>query len=222
MTSSFCSRPIVIYTLLGLLLSVTAQASSAQSINVLGRSIELPVPAGYCLMESHPADQAITARNADVRSKTSQKVLQYSVPCEDRALYRAGKLKNYARYASVILVGRNGEWKIDPRPREQVLDALSKGAVDIASINKRLATHTAAVGGVQIQSHQILGRDTNAAYWAVFVEAQGKQQVSAIGAAVPFKQLPVLVAFYAPPETMDPEATARRLAAYAADVIAKN
>lgn len=201
---------------------MAAQASSAQSINVLGRSVELPVPAGYCLMESHTADEAISARNVAVTSRTGQKVLQYSVPCDDRALYRAGKLKSYASYALVVLVGRNGEWKIDPRSREEVLSALSKETMDLASINKQLAIRADSIGAVELQSNQILGRDANAVYWALLGKKQGKVQVSVISAAVPFKQLPVLVAFYAPPETIDPEATARRLAVYAADVIAKN
>lgn len=170
----------------------------AQPATVLGRTVNLTPPPGYCAIGSSPR-QAEFIRRLEALQQAAGILLQATAPCPDLKRFDAGAIDEFTRQAIVMVVKAKGQLRLDPRSQTDFLRSFGPlTPIDLAQVNARLqqATHPQPVTG-SLRSMTPLGSDGKAFYWGVIgeVQADGGQslRVTTVGAAMLVNGLPLSV-----------------------------
>jgi hypothetical protein len=94
--------------LLSVVLTLLSVGAEAGSVNLLGRSIELVIPAGYCEIGGHPADTEFVSR-ARESIGTSNKILALFADCKELDDFRKGKKTMLNNYGTILAQTPNGQ-----------------------------------------------------------------------------------------------------------------
>lgn len=170
----------------------------AEPFMVLGKTIDLTPPAGYCALGNTSFEQQLFT-TFKARTEAAGHLLQVAVPCNDLERAKAGTITQFPRSASVMVVKRRGQLTLDPRSRADFVKSLgSPTPIDVAVVNKRFR---AALAGADfsgsLSAMTPLGSDGMAAYWSslatVQLDGNAPQRVVSIIAAVLVNGLPLSV-----------------------------
>lgn len=188
-----------------LLLLAAPPATHAESVNVAGRTVDVPVPAGYCVLKDGAAEGPILDRLRYGLGKGNRLLLAFA-NCDELKAMRAAKAgtaeDGFDDYATVAVVLENGEPKLldgvgRPQFLERIIRAMSNGQV-IASALKRAEERVRHVRDIrQTESLGVLDNDANAVYIGLTgLNAETDQHVLAVGGATLVKGMNVYFTVY--------------------------
>lgn len=144
-----------------------AFAAKAEDFVVLGRSVSLTPPAGYCAIGKTLPEREFFEQFKSLAAPTGL-LLQVAVPCSDLERSLAGAVSRFPRTATVMVVKARGQLRVDPRSRAEFMAALAApGRIDIPAANNQMRAALSGTGvAVQLSSMTPLGSDQWAVYWA--------------------------------------------------------
>lgn len=178
-------------------------SAAARHVEVLGESIAVPIPVGYCEVGSHPIEAEIVRRLSDGVGNTNL-VLAVFADCAEAAEVRRGTRATFDNYGQVMVPTPDGKLRKFPDgSRAEYLDLIGvragrglPGAVERGAERAKIF-----VPGLQVQeSLGVLATDTNGLYFgflASIPDTTGKQKsVLGITGMTLVKAVPVSVNVY--------------------------
>lgn len=218
----------MIRALLASALLIFSAAGQADTVTYLGRSLNVVPPQDFCVLGSSAPESSLV----DLQRKSTSgagELAQFSVPCEELAEFRSGKIDNFSRWAQVLVLKAKGQLKpvMISRPElvRKLAGSFADSPPDMNAVEKRIRDEIATTG-VTITPHST--KPIGATQEAFFIELRGtiqKDQWSSnfigIGAVTVVNQLPVAVYAYGTPKARGelPTVTA---SAYLRNVIDNN
>lgn len=185
----------------GLLLAFFASSASAESFSVLGRTINFANPANYCTGGATVDEQQIT-RQTQESVGPNVKIVHWAVPCKEREEFRSGARQHFDHWIQIQVLGARGEFKPVSVLREQFLASVAKAKprLDVAKLNKRISLamkdQAARMENVSVE---VIGRDGNAAYFAMRSQLQvgtSTRQIQGVGGMTLMNSVPLSVVAY--------------------------
>lgn len=179
--------------------------ASPQVLQVLGRDLVLPPPAGYCTLGESGIEKQMWEMQRQNTSMAGE-LAQLAVPCDELKALRAGKSDRFKRWAQVLVLKSKGEVKLVPIPRAQFVQGVAASGrnspPDMAALSKRIEAHLSQRGsGVGVEGPRAtqLGATPDAAFVEVTMTVTAgavKIPVVAVGAITVANKLPVAVYAY--------------------------
>ena len=173
--------------------------ANAEPYMVLGRTIDIVPPPGYCVLGKTKAEQEYVNNYKEI-SKSGLELLQASVPCTDLKKFNANMLNQFPRTSLVSVVKAKGKLILETSTPKESLSRIGGGmqTVDIDAVNSRLRKALADKNFAASMSRVTpLGSDGNAFYFAILgsVQPDGMplQQVTSVSAALLINKLPLNV-----------------------------
>lgn len=209
-------------------LLIFSAAVNAETVTYLGRPLNVDPPQDFCVLGSSPTERALVEFQRKSTSAAGE-LAQFSVPCEELAEFRSGRIDNFSRWAQVLVLKAKGQLMPVMIPRAELVRKLAGSFADsppdMKAVEKRINDEI-GTGSITItpQSTKPIG----ATQEAFFIEMRGKVQIDqwssnfiGIGAVTVVNQLPVAVYAYGTPKARGelPTVTA---SAYLRNVIDKN
>jgi len=170
----------------GLLL--LASTAAAEPVEVHGRTLELHLPNGYCLLDATLPGETELIESLRASNAGQNDLIAYFAPCNDLIAYRVGALDRLTEYGTLMVPLVDGAFTPGPGPRADFL-AEMRGAmptVDEAMLAELEQQASNNPQGVQISGSQFLGilhEDANALYLGLLFQASAEGETLA-GAAV--------------------------------------
>lgn len=151
--------------------------ANASPYTVLGRTIDLVPPTGYCVLGETEDERDYLKRHQELLA-SSGVLLQVTAPCEDVKKVNVGVINRLARQTVVSVVKGQGQVRLDNRSRSEFLKTLVQnfGKSDPIDFSKAEANaaQTLRKTGMSIALREVtpLGADENAFYLFIISEAQ--------------------------------------------------
>lgn len=152
--------------LLSVVLTLLSVGAEAGPVNLLGRSIEPVIPAGYCEVGGHPADTKLVSHTREVIG-TSNQILALFADCKELDDFRKGKktmLDNYGQILAQTPKGQLRALKGVSRP-EYIQKMSAQSGYMPEAFKKAEARVRQYVPGFQSQENLgLLATDSNGLY----------------------------------------------------------
>ena len=204
----YLSRNTVrIHFVIGFSLAVTAASALADTVTVLGKSLQLLPPDGFCTLGASPVERELEQFRRQSAAPVGE-LVQLAVPCAELPAFKARMTDNFTRWVLILVVKQKGQLRLVTMPRLQfvrsVAGRLAERPPDMNALAERIRDHLAKTGSsVSDPSVQPLGATSDAAFMEMQMtvgSGAGKSPVVAVMAITVVNQLPLAVYAYATPK----------------------
>lgn len=155
---------------------VLARPAGAEPVSLLGRTIDVRPPAGYCTLGSSPIEQTL-ARLQREASEATGEVIHIAVECRELDEFVRGQRLLPSHWAEIVVLKARGVLKPVTGPREvfiaQVFGELPPRPVDLEAASRELQA-ALRNPALKLDSFEpvTIGRDERAAYLLTRIRAQ--------------------------------------------------
>lgn len=218
----------MIRALLASALLICSAAAHADTVTYLGRSLNVVPPQGFCELGTSPTERALVEFQRK-NTAAAGELAQFSVPCDELAELRSGRLENFSRWAQVLVLKAKGKLMPVTISRAELVrkfaGSFADSPPDMKAVEKRIRDEIGSEG-ITLTPHSI--KPIGATQEAFFIEMRGNVQLDqwssnfvGIGAVTVVNQLPVAVYAYRTPKAQG-EAPTVTATGYLRNVIDKN
>lgn len=157
-------------------ISLFCVAAAAEPISLLGRTIDVQPPAGYCTLGESPIEQTLARMQREATEATGE-VIHIAVECRELDEFARGQRLMPSHWAEIVVLKARGVLKPVTGPREifiaQVFGELPPRPVDLATASRELQA-ALRNPAVKVDSFEpvTIGRDERAAYLLTHIRAQ--------------------------------------------------
>ena len=180
---------------------------NAETVTILGRSIQLSPPPDFCTLGNSPTERKLEQFQ---RQNTAQagELVQLAVPCAELNDFRTRKIENFTRWAQVLVLKQKGQLNTVSAPRTKFVRAvagrLADSPPDMSAMSARIRDELARTDSlVSAVTAQPIGATSEAMFIEVRMTATvgtWTSPVVGVGAITVANQLPIAVYAYATPK----------------------
>lgn len=203
-------------------------AAHAETMNFLGRSIQLVPPPGFCKLGDSPIEREMEQFQRQNTAPAGE-LAQFAVPCAELTDFRSMKIESFTRWVQVLVLKQKGQLKAVTTPRATFVRAIAGRLADYppdmnalsARIKDQLAKTDSSVSGVTAQP---IGATSEAVFMEMSMTATvgtWTSPVVGVMAITVANQLPVAVYAFATPKAQG-ESSVETSRAYLRKVIELN
>lgn len=148
------------------LIALLALKAEAATVNLLGRSIEAAIPAGYCEVGAHPAEAEIVSRAREAIGNSNQ-ILAMFADCKELEDFRKGRRTTLDNYGQILAQTPKGQLRaLKGVSRSEYIQKMSGQAKNFPEAFKKAETRLKqSVPGLQpLENLGILSTDSNGLY----------------------------------------------------------
>lgn len=158
-----------------LVLSLLSAPALAEPVQLFGRTVELFLPDGYCLLNSSQPNEKLLIDTVTASNQGTSSFVAYFAPCNDLIAFRAGAISVMDEYGLLMVPTPGGQFQPSSQGRAATLQqtADSVPQVDQATLDQIQQQAQTNNQGVQIEGFKFLGllhRDEAAVYIGVLLE----------------------------------------------------
>lgn len=186
------------------LIALLALEAEAGTVNLLGRSIEAAIPAGYCEYGPHPAEAELVRRFREVIGNSNQ-ILAMFADCKELEDFRKGRRAMLDNYGQIVAQSPKGQLRaLKGMSRTEYIQKMSGRTYDFSeAFKKGEARAQQFVPGLQLAENLgILSADSNGLYTGVLMtvpdDAGRQRPVIGIVGMTLVKEMPITINLYQP------------------------
>ncbi len=157
-----------------LALPLLSAPAAAEPVELFGRTVQLFLPDGYCLLDSAQPNEKLLIANMAANNQDSSYLIAYFAPCNDLTAFRAGALDGMDEYGLLFVPTPGGQFQASSEGRAVMLQqtAASMPAFDQATLDQ-MQRDAKTAEGVQLDGVKFLGllrQDEAAIYLGLLLE----------------------------------------------------
>ena len=190
--------------LLVFLIALLSLEAEAATVNLLGRSIEVVIPTGYCGLGPHPAEAEIVRRFREEIGNSNQ-ILAMFADCKELEDSRKGRRTMLDNYGQIVAQTPKGQLRaLKGISRTEYIQKLSGRTNDFSeAFKKGEARVQQFVPGLQLAENLgILSTDSNGLYAGVLMtmpdDAGRPRPIIGIVGMTLVKEMPITINLYQP------------------------
>lgn len=206
--------------------AVLACAAGAEPVTMLGRTIDVRPPAGYCTIGRSPIEQTLARMQREATEATGE-VIHIAVECRELDEFVRGQRLLPSHWTEIVVLKARGVLKPVTGPREafiaQVFGELPPRPVDLEAASRELQA-ALRNPALKLDSYEpvTIGRDEQAAYLLTRIRAQYRSMAldwRSLAALTVVNELPLALYVFEPMK--DTAASAEAQAAVLRDYLSR-
>ena len=188
------------------LIALLALEAEAATVNLLGRSIEVAIPTGYCEIGPHPAEAEIVSRTREAIGNSNQ-ILAMFADCTEREDLRNGNRTMFDNYGLILAQTPNGQLRaLKGVSRSEYIRVLSgklggKGTSIIEAMKKGETRIKQFDSGAHLDEYLgLLSTDSNGLHVGMLMTLSGdtgkQKPIAGVSGLTVVKEMSISINFY--------------------------
>lgn len=214
--------------LVGLIFAATSLSAFADIVTVLGKSLRLLPPDGFCILGKSPVEREMEQFQRQ-NTAAAGELVQVAVPCAELSNFKARRADTFTRWVQILVLKQKGQLRLVAAPRAQfvrsVAGRLADSPPDMNALSQRIRDHLAKTEtSISNPNAQPIGATSDAAFMEIRMTATvggWTSPVAAVMAITVANELPLAVYAYVTPEARG-ESPAETAQLYLQKVISLN